>query len=111
MSQPIAAQNVIDYLLAALENGNAHNLIFEIGGPGRMSYAELMVTYGQPKIVADTKEVVRRLKEKGVQMLSEAPIESRPGVFALFSVDPENNFVEFVEYPDIASYRPDLFGK
>ena len=56
MSQPIAAQNVIDYLLAALENRSAQNLIFEIGGPGRMSYAELMLTYGR----------LRRLRRKYV---------------------------------------------
>ncbi|MBN1450015.1 MAG: SDR family oxidoreductase [Anaerolineales bacterium] len=47
MSQPIAAQNVIDYLLAALENRFAQSKVFEIGGPDRMSYAELMLTYGR----------------------------------------------------------------
>ena len=47
ISQPIAAQNVIDYLLAALQKGTGKNRIFEIGGPDRMSYAELMLTYGR----------------------------------------------------------------
>ncbi len=47
MSQPVAAQNVIDYLLAALENSTGKNGVFEIGGPDRMSYAELMLTYGR----------------------------------------------------------------
>jgi uncharacterized protein YbjT (DUF2867 family) len=47
ISQPIAAQNVIDYLLAALQKGTGKNGIFEIGGPDRMSYAELMLTYGR----------------------------------------------------------------
>jgi len=47
MSQPVAAQNVIDYLLAALEKGTGRNGVFEIGGPDRMSYAELMLTYGR----------------------------------------------------------------
>ncbi len=46
-SQPIAAQNVIDYLLAALENQGAQSQVFEIGGPDKMSYAELMLTYGR----------------------------------------------------------------
>jgi uncharacterized protein YbjT (DUF2867 family) len=45
-AQPIAAQNVIDYLLAALENKPVQSRIFEIGGPDRMSYAKLMLTYG-----------------------------------------------------------------
>jgi len=62
-------------------------------------------------IVSNMKEVVQRLQEKGVKTLSSGPVESRPGVFAYFSVDPENNFVEFTEYPDIASYRPDLYKK
>lgn len=47
MSQPIAAQNVIDYLVAALDNIAGQGKIFEIGGPDRMSYANLMLTYGR----------------------------------------------------------------
>jgi uncharacterized protein YbjT (DUF2867 family) len=47
MAQPIAAQNVIDYLLAAFENQNEKGRIFEIGGPDKMSYAELMLIYGR----------------------------------------------------------------
>jgi catechol 2,3-dioxygenase-like lactoylglutathione lyase family enzyme len=62
-------------------------------------------------IVSNLPEVVQRLKEKGIKTLSEAPVESRPGVFAYFSLDPENNYVEFVTYPDLAAYRPDLFGR
>lgn len=60
-------------------------------------------------IIADMKEVVRRLKEHGVKVLSDEPVEVRKGVFALYCLDPEGNFVEFVEYPDVPSYRPDLF--
>ena len=47
MAQPIAAQNVIDYLVAAFEDLNGQGRIFEIGGPDKMSYAELMLTYGR----------------------------------------------------------------
>ena len=47
MAQPIAAQNVIDYLLAAFENQTGQGRVFEIGGPDKMSYAELMLTYGR----------------------------------------------------------------
>lgn len=47
MSQPIAVQNVIEYLVAALENRSGKNQVFEIGGPDRMSYADLMLTYGR----------------------------------------------------------------
>lgn len=60
-------------------------------------------------VIADMKEVVKRLKENGVKLLVDDPVEVRPGVFALYSLDPEGNYVEFVEYPDVPSYRPDLF--
>ena len=60
-------------------------------------------------IIEEIRTVAKHLKEKGVKLISEEPIEVRKGVFALYSIDPEDNYVEFVEYPDIASYRPDLF--
>lgn len=47
MSQPIASKNVIDYLLAALENNTGQGHVFEIGGPDVMSYEELMLSYGR----------------------------------------------------------------
>jgi hypothetical protein len=47
ISQPIAAQNVIDYLLAALETRVGQGQVYEIGGPDRMSFAELMLAYGR----------------------------------------------------------------
>jgi catechol 2,3-dioxygenase-like lactoylglutathione lyase family enzyme len=60
-------------------------------------------------VIANMTETVKRLKEHGVKLVSPEPIEVRPGVFALYTLDPEGNYVEFVEYPDVASYRPDLF--
>jgi catechol 2,3-dioxygenase-like lactoylglutathione lyase family enzyme len=60
-------------------------------------------------VVAHLGEVVTRLKAHGVKLMSDEPVEVRPGVFALYSLDPEGNYVEFVEYPVPASYRPDLF--
>jgi catechol 2,3-dioxygenase-like lactoylglutathione lyase family enzyme len=60
-------------------------------------------------IVADMQEVVARLTEHGVRLVREAPIQVRPGFIALFVLDPEGNYVEFVEYADPAAYRPDLF--
>lgn len=47
IAQPIATQNVIDYLLAAFENQSGQERVFEIGGPDKMSYAELMLTYAR----------------------------------------------------------------
>jgi uncharacterized protein YbjT (DUF2867 family) len=46
-SQPIAIQNVIDYLMAALETSAGHDGVFEIGGPDITTYAELMLRYGR----------------------------------------------------------------
>jgi catechol 2,3-dioxygenase-like lactoylglutathione lyase family enzyme len=62
-------------------------------------------------IVDDMKPVLARLKANGVRLVSEEPVEVRKGVLAQFLLDPEGNYVEFVEYPDIASYRPDLYQK
>jgi len=47
LSQPIAARNVIDYLMAALENWDGHGQVFEIGGPEVMRYSELMLEYAR----------------------------------------------------------------
>ena len=60
-------------------------------------------------IIPDMPDVMTRLKAHGVKMMSDGPVEVRPGVSAVFTIDPEGNFVEFAEYPDPSSYRPDLF--
>jgi uncharacterized protein YbjT (DUF2867 family) len=46
-SQPIAMQNVIDYLFAALTNLNGYGRIFEIGGPDVTTYGDLMLRYAR----------------------------------------------------------------
>ena len=46
-SQPIALQNVVDYLVAALTNVNGQGGIFEIGGPYVTTYGDLMLRYAQ----------------------------------------------------------------
>ncbi|MBK6648106.1 MAG: NAD(P)H-binding protein [Anaerolineales bacterium] len=46
-TQPIAVENVIDYLLAALVNPNGRGQIFEIGGPEILTYQELMQKYAK----------------------------------------------------------------
>ncbi|NOT05054.1 MAG: NAD(P)H-binding protein [Anaerolineales bacterium] len=48
-SQPISTQNVIDYLLAALDNHNGQGQVFEIGGPHVTSYQELMLSYARTR--------------------------------------------------------------
>ncbi len=60
-------------------------------------------------IIADVHEVAGRLKKHRVEFMSKEPVEIRKGITAIFAKDPEGNFVEFVEYADLVSYRPDLF--
>ncbi len=48
-TQPIAIQNVIDYLVAALENWDGHGQVFEIGGPEIKTYQELMASYARAR--------------------------------------------------------------
>lgn len=48
-SQPIAIQNVIDYLFTALTNPNGRGGVFEIGGPEVTTYGELMLRYARAR--------------------------------------------------------------
>jgi catechol 2,3-dioxygenase-like lactoylglutathione lyase family enzyme len=50
-------------------------------------------------VVADVNEVVTRLKEHGVRMVSQGIVEVRKGILAIYTLDPEDNYVEFVEFP------------
>ncbi len=61
-------------------------------------------------VIEDLDGMIKRLKDHGVRLLSGGEkVEVRQGVYAIYSIDPEGNFIEFVEYPDVASYRPDLY--
>ena len=44
-AQPIAIEDVIEYLVRALNSREDGSVIYEIGGPGRVSYGELMDEY------------------------------------------------------------------
>jgi uncharacterized protein YbjT (DUF2867 family) len=46
-SQPIAIQNVLDYLLEALHHPEGRGKVFEIGGPQVMHYSDLMLEYAR----------------------------------------------------------------
>ena len=47
LAQPIAIENVLDYLLAALITQGCQNQVFEIGGKDRITYAEAMQIYAR----------------------------------------------------------------
>jgi uncharacterized protein YbjT (DUF2867 family) len=46
-TQPIAIEDVLAYLLAALDLGLEESRLFEIGGPDRVTYADLMREYAR----------------------------------------------------------------
>jgi lactoylglutathione lyase len=60
-------------------------------------------------VIVDVQEVATRLRKHGTELMSKEPVKIREGITAIFARDPEGNFIEFVEYADLASYRPDLF--
>ena len=60
-------------------------------------------------VIEDLDGMIKRLRDHRVKLLSGGEkVEVRPGVFAIYAIDPEGNSIEFVEYSDVASYRPDL---
>jgi uncharacterized protein YbjT (DUF2867 family) len=48
-SQPIAVQNILDYLLSALEKWEADDRVLEIGGTEVMTYQEIMRRYANAR--------------------------------------------------------------
>lgn len=56
-------------------------------------------------IVNGVDDVVRRLSAHQVSLVTPEPVPVRPGFRAIFARDPEGNFLEFVEYEDLAAYR------
>lgn len=48
-SQPVTAENVVDYLLAALKNPNGQGQVFEIGSREVYTYKELMQKYASAR--------------------------------------------------------------
>ena len=49
MSQPIAVEDVIEYLLTALKAPLEGSRVIEIGGSQRASYADIMAEYGRQR--------------------------------------------------------------
>lgn len=62
-------------------------------------------------IVDDLQPLLAVLRNEGVELVTgEQKVEVRPGVYLVFARDPEGNILEFVEYADIGTYRPDHAG-
>jgi len=49
MAQPIAIRNVLDYLVAALETPASSGKLLEIGGPTRLTYADMLLGYARER--------------------------------------------------------------
>ena len=49
LAQPIAINDMLAYLLAALELPNTGSVTFEVGGPDVVSYADLMREYARQR--------------------------------------------------------------
>lgn len=94
-SQPISAENVLDYLLAALENQACRGLTLEIGGPDVYRYHELMQIYGQ----------IRGLR-RGMLLIPGLPA----GLMAYF-VDKLTPVPEAIAFPLINGLRSDSIVK
>jgi uncharacterized protein YbjT (DUF2867 family) len=54
-AQPIAIRNVLDYLVGALEQPESVGKLIEIGGPTRLTYADMLMEYAR---VRDLKRVL-----------------------------------------------------
>lgn len=105
-SQPIAIQNVIDYLLAALTNPNGRGHIFEIGGPDVTTYGDLMLRYAR----------LRRLKRRmlmvpgipvwfmafGVGLMTPVPYPIAHALIGGLSAD------SVVKHPEALSVFPEV---
>jgi len=110
-SQPIAIENVLDYLLAALETAGCENQVFEIGGKDLISYAQAMLIYGS----------LRGLKRKfmiapwipvgwlafGVELFTPVPANiARPLIDGMHSQSIVKNSAASIIFPDI---QPDNY--
>ena len=49
MAQPIAVEDLLDYLVAALELPDGESKIYEIGGPDQVSYGDIMHEYARQR--------------------------------------------------------------
>lgn len=49
MAQPIAIEDLLDYLVAALELPHGESKIYEIGGPDQVSYGDIMHEYARQR--------------------------------------------------------------
>jgi uncharacterized protein YbjT (DUF2867 family) len=105
-SQPIAAQNVIDYLCAALTNPNGHGGVFEIGGPEITNYGNLMLRYAHARGLKRSMFLLTgipiSLMAFGVGLMTPVPYPIAYALIGGLSAD------SFVKHPEALKVFPEV---
>jgi lactoylglutathione lyase len=57
-------------------------------------------------LVEDLGSLHERLRSSGADIRSDGIVALRPGVRLLLVADPQGNWIELLQYDDIAAYRP-----
>lgn len=74
LAQPIGIRNVLDYLLSALSSADSTGKMVEIGGPTRLTYADMLLDYarerGLKRILIRTPFNLPRLSAYWVHMVT-----------------------------------------
>jgi hypothetical protein len=108
-AQPIAVEDVIAYLMAALELPAGPGSVFEIGGTDRVSYGEIMQEYARqcglrrwmipvpvltPRLsslwLGLVTPVYARIGRKLVDSMRNPTLVSDPSALAIFSIKPKS---------------------
>ena len=105
-SQPIAIQNVIDYLIAALENKNGQGHVFEIGGPEITTYKDLMLRYARARGLNRSMFLLPgipiNLMAFGVGLMTPVPYPIAYALMGGLSAD------SIVKYPEALKIFPEV---
>ncbi|HTP00866.1 MAG TPA: DUF2867 domain-containing protein [Anaerolineales bacterium] len=111
-AQPVAAVNVIDYLLAALDHPEERGRIHEMGGPETMCYADTMLGYasvrGLKRFLFTLPGIPIWLMARFVDWLTPVPYPiATPLVGGLQSDSVVMNADAHMSYPEVrlVSYR------
>ena len=105
-SQPIAIQNVVDYLFAALTNPNGRGGVFEIGGPDIHEYGKLMVRYARARGLKRTMFLIPGIPiwfmAFGVGLMTPVPYPIAYALIGGLSAD------SVVKHPDVLKVFPEV---
>jgi uncharacterized protein YbjT (DUF2867 family) len=107
LAQPIAIEDVLAYLLAAIDLPESRGGVFEIGGPDRVSYGDLMQEYAQQRglrrVMIPVPALTPRLSSLWLGLVT--PIYARVGRKLIDSLRNET-VVTKTEALEVFSIRP-----